>query len=442
MNFVWESWLGFDSRWLAKEIAYNPVRGIDWDTAVQRLRRVIMNLYRALKPGRYASICYHDTSERNWSVIQDAIRDAGFELVNVLVLDPKQKTQDQITKEKVVKSDLVLNCRKPRTGEHRSDGQTTEAELVTKRVRDIVLETLAYTGGQARDKLWDIVLKRLLVRGAMAEHRFDEILTEVAFKSESGRWFLKEEYESLSQSDIQKEEEAGTALERFARMRMMGVAPQIAAQIALGKPSLAGPDTNEDEIEGYIKNSVLNTAEAKRKFRLSGHLKGIEFYDCLFFYLTRFLKSRKTGQVPRRNLAAFLEEYLVRFREGDKWLYRPPDKAEAQALHKSRQSGLGRRIRQYVSYLTGEGDYPKDKIPDAKTLVAWLKHCSAFGLADEGVVLYERGGLMAQSHGLSQEERYDAEEYYLNCRRKASKAASDQDEEQLELENDEEEAEE
>jgi hypothetical protein len=132
--------------------------------------------------------------------------------------------------------------------------------------------------------------------------------------------------------------------------------------------------------------------------------------------------------VPRRNLAEFLEEYLVRFKEGDKWLYRAPDRAEAASLRKSRQTGLGRRIRQYVAFLRREGEFPKEKMPDAKTLVAWLKHCSAFGLADEGVALYERGGLMAQLYSLSEEERYDADEYYTNCKRKAGKTKEDKEE--------------
>ena len=99
---------------------------------------------------------------------------------------------------------------------------------------------------------------------------------------------------------------------------------------------------------------------------------------------------------PRRNLAEFLEEYLVRFRDEEKWLYRPPTGSEADILRKSRQSGLGRRVRQFVAYLNGEGDFPKERMPDAKTLVAWLKHCANFGLAEAGVVLVEKGGLMGQ----------------------------------------------
>ncbi|MGA3113646.1 MAG: hypothetical protein ABSF90_04345 [Syntrophobacteraceae bacterium] len=266
----------------------------------------------------------------------------------------------------------------------------------------------------------------------MAEHRFDDLLAEVAFRSESGRWFLKEEYESLSQSDIKNEATAGDALIRFARLRCTGVPAKVAAQMTLSTPNLASGDVNEGEIELYIKRSFIHDSEADSKFRLGARMKGVEFYDCLFFYLTHFLKGRSAGRTPRRNLADFLEEYLVRFKEADKWLYRVPNEVEASALKKARQTGLGRRIRQFVSYLKGEGDFPEEKIPDAKTLVAWLKHCAAFGLAEEGQILFEQGGLMAQLRQLSEDDRYDAEDYYAQCRRRAGKRreAEDEDEEE------------
>jgi hypothetical protein len=265
----------------------------------------------------------------------------------------------------------------------------------------------------------------------MAKHRFDDILTEVATESESGRWFLREEYESLSENDLKNEEGSGLALEKFAWLRCMGVPVVIAAELAF-QPRVSR-EMDENTIERHIRESGtkgLNT----RGFRLGGRLKGCEFYDCLFFYLTTYLKGRAAGQTPRRNLAEFLEEYLVRFRDGDKWLYRPPTDAEAESLRRSRQSGLGRRIRQYVSYLKGEGDFPKERVPDVKTLVAWLKHCSNFGLAEAGAVLYEKGGLMGQLSRLSEDERYDAEDYYAQCRRNLPRVKMDEDFEDADVE--------
>jgi hypothetical protein len=361
--------------------------------------------------------------------------DTGFEIHTVTVLDPKQKSSNQLKAEKVVKSDLVVNCRKPRPGEQGTNGEG-EVGLVSQRVRDILVETLSQTGGQTRDRLWDTVLKRLLGRGQMAEHRFDDLLSEVAFRSESGRWFLKEEFESLSESDIQNEEQAGDAIVRFARLRMAGVPAAFAAEIGLRAPHLAEDPIDEQKVETYIRETFLRDKKEADRFALGGRRKGVEFYDCLFFYLTRWLKGRPAGKTPRRNLAEFLSEYLVRFKDGDTWLYRTPDEAEAETLRKARQTGLGRRIRQYVAFLKGEGEFPKERMPDAKTLVAWLKHAAAFGLAEEGVLLWEKGGLIGRLAQLTEEERYDAEDYYAQCKRRAGKTARDDDEDD-EAENEE-----
>jgi DNA modification methylase len=420
LNFVWEAWLGFSGSWLDQEIIVNAFRNKsldDWEAAI---RTALANCFRSLKPGRWLSLCYHDTEPGTWTRIQNILLDTGFEIHNVTVLDPKQKSSNQLLAEKVVKSDLVLNCRKPHLPTQQGSANTPDLSQVSHRVSDILIDTLSTTGGQTRDKLWDIVLKRLLTRGQMAEHRFEDILSEVATRSEAGRWFLKEEFEALSENDLRNEEEAGHAIERFARFRCMGVPATLAADFAL--TSDLEDTAQEDTVEKHIKRHVLAGAEAQA-FKLGGRLKGCEFYDCLFFYLTRYLKGRAAGRTPRRNLAEFLEEYLVRFRDGDKWLYRPPTDVEAISLKQSRQSGLGRRIRQFVAFLKDEGDFPKDRMPDAKTLVAWLKHCANFGLAEAGVALYP--SLIGQLNQLSEDDRYDAEDYYSQCRRSAKKEESE-----------------
>jgi len=223
---------------------------------------------------------------------------------------------------------------------------------------------------------------------------------------------------------VKNEEHAGGSLTAFARLRMTGVPAAMAAEIVLHAPQLAGKDFGEDVVDRYIRHNLLKGRPDAAKFKLGGRMKGVEFYDCLFFYLTRWLKGRPAGKTPRRNLAEFLDEYLVRFKDGDKWHYRVPDEAEDASLKKARQTGLGRRIRQYVSFLHGEGDYPPERRPDAKTLYMWLKHCANFGLPDEGVALLEKGGLAAQLAQLQEDLRYDAEDYYAQCRRRAGRAAA------------------
>ena len=71
LNFIWEAWLGLDTSWHESEITVNETRGksvADW---AQMMKRAMEECYRVLKPGRWLSLCYHDTSEGTWALVQD-----------------------------------------------------------------------------------------------------------------------------------------------------------------------------------------------------------------------------------------------------------------------------------------------------------------------------------------------------------------------------------
>ena len=78
LNFVWEAWLDFDTSWHDEEIIVNEVRGktaADW---AAMMKKAMAECYRVLKPGRWLSLCYHDTSEGTWALVQDIMAEAGF----------------------------------------------------------------------------------------------------------------------------------------------------------------------------------------------------------------------------------------------------------------------------------------------------------------------------------------------------------------------------
>jgi len=84
------------------------------------MHRAMAECYRVLKPGRWLSLCYHDTSEGTWALIQDIMAEVGFIVGkgdSALFIDTGQKSYNQLTADKVTKRDLVINFRKPRPGE-------------------------------------------------------------------------------------------------------------------------------------------------------------------------------------------------------------------------------------------------------------------------------------------------------------------------------------
>ncbi|HTS16658.1 MAG TPA: hypothetical protein VMP11_03715 [Verrucomicrobiae bacterium] len=463
LNFVWEAWLGFDGSWRKNEIIVkaakvDPEGNYTLDKWEERLRDSFRACYRALKPGRWMSVCYHDTAEGSWRRVQDALGDIGFEMHSVTVLDPLQKSANQLTAEKVVKSDLVLNCRKPKSGQLEMTMRAGEIPAPIKdRVRSILEDALSEHPGLTRDKLFDIVTRRLLERAQMVEFRFEEILAEIATKAEGDRWYLKVELEQLSKHDLANEEAAGEALTRFTQLRCVGTPSKYAAEIALTQPKLCEPDKkgdlDEKAIEDWINDHLakedreLFIKKKIKRLELGGRLAGIEFYDELFFYFTRYMRGKKAGQLPKRNLVEFLEEYLIHFEDGDKWLYRAPEGREAEDLRKARQSGLGRRIRAFANALRdNDREYVEQHRPDMKTFVEWMRYCATFGRNEDGAVLFDKGGFALHElksvviDEAEEETAYDAASGFATlCKRRLGPTAEGVEAKDIDAGNEEEE---
>lgn len=457
LNEVWGAWGGLPQEDLAHEAVVNPRRRITLEEWAERLRGVFLNIFNALKPGHWAAVCYHDVSDAAWKLFQDLLLDTGFEIHSVTVLDPLQKSFNQTNAEKVVKSDLVLNCRKPKSGQLELTTQGSDIPSPIKdRVRTILEDALTEHPGLTRDKLFDIVTRRLLERAQMVEFRFEEILAEIATKAEGDRWYLKAELELLSKHDLANEEAAGEALTRFTQLRCIGTPAKYAAEIALIHPKLCEPDKkghlDEKAIEDWIndhlakEDRVLLIKKKINRLELGGALAGIEFYDALFFYFTRYMKGKKAGQLPKRNLPEFLEEYLIHFEDGDKWLYRPPEGREAEELRKARQSGLGRRIRTFANALRdNDREYVKQHRPDVKTFVEWMRYCATFGRDEDGVALFDKGGIAVHElksvviDEAEEETAYDAASGFAAlCKRRLGPTAEDDEAEETDTGDEEE----
>jgi len=69
--------------------------------------------YRVLKPGKWMTVEFSNTSAAVWNGIQHSIQNAGFVIANLAALDKKQGSFKAITTVTAVKQDLVISCYKP-----------------------------------------------------------------------------------------------------------------------------------------------------------------------------------------------------------------------------------------------------------------------------------------------------------------------------------------
>ncbi len=404
LNFIWEAWLGFDTHWHNQEIIVNETRGktdIDW---AELMRQAMEECYRVLKPGRWISLCYHDTSEGTWQLVQDIMTEVGFipeQSENALFIDTGQKSYNQLMAEKVTKRDLVINFRKPRPGE--LSGQASFFDLADavsfqEAAHLVLVEALTAHPGSPADRLYDELVSRLVRRGQFERHDFDELLHSVAepvreprmanlFEKEQPnlfgtheivRWYLKATADALDESEANKEAAAAQKLEAF----MLSILPS-------PKPSSFRPGEGAGGEEG----------------------EGVHYSDLFEQYLP--VKDK-----PRRLLQDWLPEFFYKTSEGT---WRPPASEEERAQKAAlRASGLLRRVKRFGNaLLEGVPPHEHDKPENAVDLAGWVRQCRRAGLYEIGRALYEKSGMSLDS--LDEAALLELEGDYQVCVRRSEK---------------------
>ena len=232
LNFVWEAWLDFDTSWHDEEIIVNEVRGktgVDWAAL---MKQAMAECHRVLKPGRWLSLCYHDTSEGTWAMVQDLMAEVGFVVDrtdSTLFIDAKQKSYNQRTADKATKRNLVINFRKPSFAPTHYIARTVDGKTFTEAARPIIRDYLTAHPGSTKDRVYDHLVSRMVQSGKMEAHDFEALLRTVAEEASEGRWYLKETADHLDQA------------EQIMPLRVFGI---ISALFFMAYGALAGSDVD------------------------------------------------------------------------------------------------------------------------------------------------------------------------------------------------------
>lgn len=386
LNFVWEAWLKLDTDWHSEEIVVNEVRGkteVDW--AIM-MRRAMTECYRVLKPGRWLSLCYHDTSEGTWALVQDIMAEVGFlpdKADKVLYIDTGQKTYNQNLGDKVNRRDLVINFRKPRPGEAKGELCITGDEDETtfnEKVRTIIRDFLTSNPGSTKDRIYDEVVSRMVRAGQMEAHNFEELLRQVA----------GEVREPLKKNLFEDEVPNLFGTHEISRWYLKETELAV-----VDTAESAKEDAAADKIRSFIAGRLKEDPAAE----------GVHYSDLFEFYIYA-VKDK-----PRRPLAEWLADYFYKTELGT---YRLPASPEEEWMKEQvRAAGTNRRIRRYLACLQQGVAIPEQERPADATLAEWIRHCKRAGLYEQGKFLYEKGGLNIDR--LPEEVAVNVEEDYQVC---------------------------
>jgi DNA modification methylase len=393
LNYVWEAWLGLNTGWHKSEVIVNDLRGRsegDWSAM---MTKAMAECFRVLKPRRWLSLCYHDTSEGTWELVQDILAQVGFVVDrtdSTLFIDTGQKTYNQLTADKATKRDLVLNFYKPKPSDLRVTIYIPDDEqspTFLEAAKQVVRDYLTVHPGATKDRIYDAVVSCMVSKGQMEAHDFDALLRSVAEEVQQpvkealfhdkepdlwashiqSRWYLKETADQIDQAEQVKEDAAAARLDKF--------------------------------IGDYLREKP--------------ELEGVHYSDLFEQYLP-------APDKPRRLLADWLPEYFIKTPSGT---WRLPDKEEGEQLAKLRKAGTLRRVKRFANALIeGVPVRDKDRPQSDVDLLDWLRQCRRAGLYEQGRAIYEKGGLNLAD--LDDEQQIEAEDDYRICvRRGASEEA-------------------
>ena len=117
LNFLWEAWLKVFTN-NKPEAIENKVQGKGLREYQHLMEKCFAKCYRILKPGRWMTVVFHNSQNRVWNAIQEAIMREGFVVADVRTLDKKQGTFNQVRigTNAAVKQDLIVSAYKPNEG--------------------------------------------------------------------------------------------------------------------------------------------------------------------------------------------------------------------------------------------------------------------------------------------------------------------------------------
>ncbi|MEW6137959.1 MAG: DNA methyltransferase [Thermodesulfobacteriota bacterium] len=198
LNFIWEAWLGFNTRWHEEEIVVNRSRGRTIEDWAAMMRAALSECFRVLRPGRWLSLCWHDGSMGTWPVIHQILSEVGFVTDSsgtAQTIDTGANTYNQRVWDKAVKRDLVINVRKRRSHESAttSPADATPQNSFRDLARVVISSFLSANPGATKDRVYDHLVGFMFQKGRLEQHNFDKLLESVAERVRDGSrgWVLK-----------------------------------------------------------------------------------------------------------------------------------------------------------------------------------------------------------------------------------------------------------
>jgi len=338
-NLIWEAWLGQFTDQIHEAVVHVKHKNRNVLTDYARLMTdAFREMYRVLKPGRWASVVFHNSDDRIWQTILDAVETVGFEMAEVNSFDKEQLSFKGIRGakglEKVTNKDIVLNLLKPGPNLTRQSNGVNAARNgeVEARIAQRIADFLTANPPPEKRTLqhfWNVVLYDMLTDGMVdvSMEKVGAILPHY-FKQVDGRWYLRGE--------------------TVAGGNVFDLKSDTGAIAWLNAVLSSKPQTTGD----LIPNWQSTTA------------------------------TMQGGDVEPGRLERLLEQNFWLDKRTNRW--RLPTSTEREQMSAAQDISAQAHLRTIHRFLEGEGDHK----PNMRELAAWIEFTYNRGAYAETITLY------------------------------------------------------
>ena len=200
-SFLWEAWLGRATDTELEAVVHQSQRAQHGGKSLQDYEKLMADAFgeiaRVLRPNRWASVMFHNSSDEVWSALQRAVESAGFEVAAAVAFDKSQPSfkglKGRLAGERVPSFDLVLHMQR------RAQAKTakpTEPESVSSRIRSRLVTHVreATPSRRTTPYLHSLVMRILIEEGlpmAGYSYRAVEGLCSELFDLKDGHWSVR-----------------------------------------------------------------------------------------------------------------------------------------------------------------------------------------------------------------------------------------------------------
>ncbi len=326
LNFIWESWLNLKTN-NKEEAITNKIQNKSLFDYQFLMIKCFKEYYRVLKPGKWITVEFSNTSSSVWNTIQYSLREAGFVIAVVTDLNKGRAGLHGIVGVTAVNQDLAISCYKP------TDELTTKFSQSldkSQNAMDFIEELLLHLPVHIeKDKSTTAVIER------SPKILYDRLIS----------YFVQNGYSiPMDAQDFQS-----ALRDRFIERDGMFF-------------------TAEQSLEYEQKRAETISFEAAQSLFVGSEAEGIEwlkrqletpltYQELQPEWMQALVSTKKGDQLPE--LLQILEENFLKDEDG-RW-YKPNPEKEAD-LEKLRTAHLLKLFNRYVE----EASKPKGKIKEAR----------------------------------------------------------------------------